>query len=74
MVKCVASITVAYTFVFLAAELGHAFTRDRNIIALIAEGPVYAFTRDRKTAAHSANQAAKARRAAAKAAARGVGA
>ena len=34
----------------------------------------YAFTRDREVAAHSANQAAKARRAAAKAAARGVGA
>ena len=44
------------------------------IIVLIAAELGYAFTRDAHTFAHSANQAAKARRAAAKAAARGVGA
>ena len=74
MVKSCANTTMPYTNVLIAAELGHAFTRDRNIIVLIAEELGYAFTRERSGIALSADRAAKARPAAAKAAARAAGA
>jgi hypothetical protein len=51
-----------------------ASTTVAYIIVLIAEELGYAFTREATLTACSANQAVKARRAAAKAAARGVGA